>query len=132
MTHSIVDDYGLAAPPEIVFGTLTDPVRLTRCLPDGLVAESVGHGRLLIRDHIAAIAGAVRSTSDDLSIEWAWPYWAGLAGTVQVRDAGAGASTVTAQVTLGRAGLDPASIRAWMATTADRLAQEVAENFTPG
>ncbi|MEV4413844.1 hypothetical protein [Catellatospora sp. NPDC049609] len=82
--------YAVAAPAEVVFGTLTDPDRTTRWLPGGAVAEYDGPELVRVRAGHRVAAFRVSTAAEELRMEWSAATGEGPHGSVRVQDSGVG------------------------------------------
>jgi uncharacterized protein YndB with AHSA1/START domain len=124
--------YAIAAPAEVVFGTLTDPERTTRWLPRGMVAEH--HRPNLVRVHVGEQVAEFRVTTDaeQLRMQWSSADGAGLHGSTRVQDTAAGGSTVEVRLRLPAGGPDLDRVRDLVEQSAAHLRRDVEDNFTAG
>jgi hypothetical protein len=128
---TISAEYGVGAPPEVVFDALTDPHRLHRWLSRDVLNEPVGEDLTLVRSPWGTTTIRSERRPDDLCVLWSSADGGEGEGIVRVRDAGAGASTVAVDLRLS-AEVTPAAVRLIIAVAAGDLRSEVAENFTAG
>ena len=120
------------APPEVVFGVLTDPDRTTRWLPVGMRAESRGTDHVLVRVGPRTHEYDVEIVSDRMEMRWRSLDVSDLHGSVQVRDAPAGGSVVHAEVVLADGDGARGRAEQLLAEALGHLQRDVADNFNAG
>lgn len=123
--------YGFSAPPEVVFGTLTDPDRTTRWLPERAVAEDARPDRVRVRAFGRVAEFDVSRAPGDMRVTWTSVDDPALYASASVRDADAGGSTVDVEIA-APAGVDAERVRGLLDETARRLGRDVSDNFTAG
>jgi uncharacterized protein YndB with AHSA1/START domain len=122
--------YGFTAPPEVVFGVLTDPDRTTRWLPRGLHAESATQERVRVRCGSTVYEYDVEVVPDQLTVRWRSGDVSSGHGSARVRDAPAGGSVLDARV--AGADCDEPRVRELLAETMYHLQRDVSDNFNAG
>ncbi|MGA5304414.1 hypothetical protein ACPCHT_31190 [Nucisporomicrobium flavum] len=119
MTTRITGSFPFTAPPEVVFGFLTDPDRTYRWLPEGTTTPQID-------------AYAVSKDPSRLRVQWARPDGTGLTATAQVHDAPAGGSILEAELILPDTWADNERANTLLADSMTRLRSDVTENLNPG
>lgn len=131
-TTDISDQYEFNAPPEVVFGVLTDPDRITRWLPTGVRAESVEGDRVRLKAGSRLLECAMVVEPDELTVRWRSLDITGLRGTARVTDAPAGGSVLHAEVQVPPAIAGEKRSRELLAETMRHLRRDVSDNFNAG
>ncbi|GAA1616677.1 SRPBCC family protein [Catellatospora bangladeshensis] len=124
--------YAVAAPAEVVFGTLTDPDRTTRWLPGGAVAEYDGPELVRVRAGDRVLAFRVSTAAEELRMEWSAAAGDGPHGSMRVQDSSVGGSTVEVQLWVAAEGLDLDRVRALVEEGVMHLRRDVEDNFNAG
>jgi uncharacterized protein YndB with AHSA1/START domain len=132
MSTHISDRYDFNAPPEVVFGVLTDPDRMTRWLPTGVRTESVEAGRVRVVVGSRLHECAVQVTPGELAVQWRSLDIAGLHGSARVEDAPAGGSVLHAEVAAPQTVAGEERVREFLAETMRHLQRDVSDNFNAG
>lgn len=127
----ISETFGLTAPPEVVFNSLTDPDRVNRWLPLGVRAERFdGHGlRLVTAD--ASTAFDIDTDVDNMHVSWQSPDDQRLHARARVDDGPAGGSQVYMLVSIPD-GTDEKRVHSVLAETMHHLQRDVSDNFNAG
>ncbi|MEV0129361.1 SRPBCC family protein [Dactylosporangium sp. NPDC050688] len=127
---TVTGSYGFTAPPEVVFGTLTDPDRVARWLPSGVTADRAGPDRYRIRAGGTVVVCEVATVPDDLRLEWRLADRPGVHGTFRAEDGPAGGAQVHISVDTPDAG--PDRVLALVGDAMRRLQLDVSDNFNAG
>ncbi len=128
----ISGSYDFTAPPEVVFGVLTDPDRTSRWLPRGMNTESADQGRVRVRVGAQVHEYGVQVVPDDFQVRWESLDDSGLTGTARVEDGPAGGSVVHAEVAVPGRPADDEQVQSLLAETMQHLQRDVSDNFNAG
>lgn len=126
------EEYGLTAPPEVVFDVLTDVDRATRWLPGGVSVEQSGPNRVLVR------AGGYRQeyefarAPDELRLAVRFAGASQPSAVAAVSDGSAGGSRLLVEVTTPDGGPSEERVRQLLAELVRRLQRDVSDNFNAG
>ena len=124
--------YDFTAPPEVVFGVLTDPDRTSRWLPQGMNTESAALDRVRVRAGERVHTYGVKVVTDTFELQWHSEDVPGLHGTAQVGDGPAGGSVVHAEVSAPARLTGEAHVRELLEETMVHLQRDVSDNFNAG
>jgi uncharacterized protein YndB with AHSA1/START domain len=122
----------VAAPPEIVYNTLTDPHRVDRWLPAGVRLQRLDADRIRVETRGSAAEFETSMDTANLRVSWRSTGPADLSGDVHVMDQPAGGSTVHVAVTTSEEGPSPEVIRRLVDEAIRHLRRDVSDNFTAG
>ena len=128
----ISGSYTFTAPPEVVFGVLTDPDRTSRWLPRGMNTESAGDGRVRVRVGAQVHEYGVQVVPDEFRVRFASLDDAGLTGAARVEDGPAGGSVVHAEVAVPGREAGDEQVQSLLSETMDHLQRDVSDNFNAG
>ncbi|MDI6099512.1 SRPBCC family protein [Actinoplanes sp. NEAU-A12] len=129
-TTSITGSYGFNAPPEVVFGVLTDPDRAARWLPGPGQVVAASTERVRIADGQRSRDYGVEIAADELRVLWRSLDSGGAHGVARVEDAPGGGSVVHAEVTAPDG--DEKTVTDLLDEAMGGLRSEVSDNFNAG
>ncbi|MFI5914374.1 SRPBCC domain-containing protein [Dactylosporangium sp. NPDC051541] len=124
--------YGFTAPPEVVFGNLTDPAHLDRWLPPGVHGEPAGSGEVRLRAGGVQVRCVVATTPEDMRLQWHLADRDDVRGTVQALDGPAGGAQLRVRVSAPDAALPAGRAEQLLADAVERLQRDVEDNLTAG
>jgi uncharacterized protein YndB with AHSA1/START domain len=113
-TMYMTASFEFAAPPEVVYNTLTDPHRARRWLPPGLQIKGLAHA----------------ASATDLRLTWRTISGPEAGGTARVEGTPAGGSVV--RVEIDAAEHHVAAVYELIADLMHNLERDVSDNFTAG
>jgi hypothetical protein len=125
---------GMPAESTVVFGVVSDIETMDRWLPRGLWVRDSGPARVEaggeLLDAGTGHEGLIRTSPEQLRVEWGGRDHPGYAGWLQVSDTGAGASEITVHISLldepaPAARHREAEIQPMLEDSLERLANEV-------
>lgn len=129
-TTTVSASYGFTAPPEVVFGVLTDPDRAARWLPGGGQVVAASAERIRISDGQRDHGYGVEIAGSGLRVRWQSLDDGGTHGAARVEDAPGGGSVVHAEVTTPDG--DEKTVTDLLDEAMGALRSEVADNFNAG
>jgi uncharacterized protein YndB with AHSA1/START domain len=128
----IDETYPFTAPPEVVFGVLTDPHRTHRWLPRGFAAEAGDTDRVRVRGGSQVYEFQVQVIADRLQLRWRMLDDSGRDGLIRVEDAPAGGSVVHAQIAAAGPPEQESRLRDLLGESMRHLQRDVSDNFNAG
>jgi uncharacterized protein YndB with AHSA1/START domain len=130
--RQIDETYHFTAPPEVVFGVLTDPHRTYRWLPRGFDVETGDRDRIRIRSGSQVYEFQVQVSTDRLQMRWQPLDGSGRDDSVRVDDAPAGGSVVHAEIAVTGPAEQESRLRDLLGESMRHLQRDVSDNFNAG